>query len=140
MKINSVFIKSEPVTVFINGQEHTIDYSRFFDAINDLTGQGPCAEDKQFRLAARRKSFVQFWDMYGKKNKKEETWKLWGKLKEHEIKEIFETLPLFLKNNPDLKFRPLPPTYIRGKRWEDELEPQKKQSALPSFATPNVFR
>jgi hypothetical protein len=66
-------------------------------------------------------SFEKFWDMYEKKDGKSKCLKKFTKLKQTEIDKIFETLPNYIKNTPDVKFRKNPLTYLNGNHWEDEI-------------------
>jgi len=66
-------------------------------------------------------SFEKFWDMYQKKDGKSKCLSKFAKLKQTEIDKIFETLPTYIKNTPDVKYRKNPLTYLNGKHWEDEI-------------------
>lgn len=66
-------------------------------------------------------SFEKFWDMYQKKEGKSKCLSKFEKLKQTEIEKIFETLPTYIKNTPDVKYRKNPLTYLNGKHWEDEI-------------------
>jgi len=74
-------------------------------------------------------SFEQFWQLYGKKEKKVEAQKKFEKLTAQDVQEIFETLPGFLKSNKEIQYRPYPLTYLNQRRWKDEapLVPAKKK-------------
>ena len=83
-------------------------------------------EKENSRLKSLEIDFLKFWDLYGKKNDKEKTFKKWSRLKEKEKSLIFEKLPDYLESTPDLKFRKNPLTWLNGRCWEDEiiLEPR----------------
>ena len=136
--INRDAILSGNVAIEFEGRNYTVAYEDFNRAIRSLVKPG--GDDKTVKTQLHRASFAKFWDVHGKKNKKESAWKVWLKLKDDEIKSIFDTLPNWLRVNSDLKYRPFPDTYLRGKRWEDELPGvfvQKKPQ--PSFVEPATF-
>jgi len=78
-------------------------------------------EEKEKEEEKEQYSFERFWDMYDKKEDKKKCLTKYGKLKITEIKKIFETLPNYIKNTPDLKYRKNPLTYLNGQCWEDEI-------------------
>jgi ABC-type bacteriocin/lantibiotic exporter with double-glycine peptidase domain len=63
--------------------------------------------------------FDKFWTLYGKSTDKQKCLDKFVKLNEDEIKSIFETLPIYLLQTPDKKFRKNPLTYLNGKCWND---------------------
>ncbi len=71
--------------------------------------------------------FDKFWNLYGKKIDQKKCKEKWAKLPKSDRDKIFETLPLYVKSTPELKFRKHPLTYINGKCWDDEL-PSKSNS------------
>ena len=64
-------------------------------------------------------SFDKFWNLYGKSTDKQKCLEKFVKLTEDEIKSIFETLPVYLLQTPDKKYRKNPLTYLNGKCWND---------------------
>lgn len=74
----------------------------------------------------REESFNDFWEKYNIKKGKHKALKIWMKLKQKDIDEIFRTVETFVAVNEDPKYRPHPTTYLNGRRWEDELEAPKK--------------
>ena len=68
--------------------------------------------------------FERFWSLYNKKRgNKERIYKHWCLLKDQEHDKIFATLPEYIKNTPDKKFRKDPQTYLNQKAWNDEIIP-----------------
>ena len=135
--INKDAIVSGTVTIEFEGKTYPVAYEDFNRAIRNLVSPG--GDDKIVRTQLRRASFAKFWELYNKKNKKEAAWKLWLKLKDEEIKMIFDTLPQWLRVNKELQYRPFPDTYLRGKRWEDELPLVVKGREQVFFAEPATF-
>lgn len=99
-----------------------IDYSKSINRL-PIVGEGKGKEGKGKEYIDR---FLEFWEMYGKREKKAEAKKKFEKLEDSEIEKIFLTLPAFLQEHKELKFRPYPITYLNQRRWEDELKPAKK--------------
>lgn len=66
--------------------------------------------------------FDQFWQSYPRKEAKQDAKKAWGAVPETEKPIAIEHLRV--RSWPDdRKFIPLPASFIRGKRWEDEQAP-----------------
>lgn len=71
--------------------------------------------------------FDRFWNEYDKKTGKDEAYKLWLKLSKNDVDRIFNHLPIYTQNTPDKQFRLNPSKYLRGKRWNDEIEEPEKE-------------
>lgn len=67
--------------------------------------------------------FGQFWQHYPKKVAKADALKAWGKLTAGDEQAAIEALPAHLEHwrGTDKQFIPHAATWIRGRRWEDEL-------------------
>jgi hypothetical protein len=63
--------------------------------------------------------FNDFWKIYDKQVERKKCLEKFEKLKDEEIKLIFETLPNYIINTPDKQFRKNPATWINGKCWND---------------------
>jgi len=63
--------------------------------------------------------FDKFWTLYGKSIDKQKCLDKFVKLTEDEINTIFETLPVYLLQTPDKKYRKNPLTYLNGQCWND---------------------
>ena len=63
--------------------------------------------------------FNDFWKIYDKQVERKKCLEKFEKLKDEEIKLIFETLPNYISNTPDKQFRKNPATWINGKCWND---------------------
>lgn len=90
------------------------------------------SQEEEEKEEEKELSFIEFWDLYGKKEDKEKCKIKFLKLKQAEIDKIFETLPQYIKSKPQIKFRKNPLTYLNGKCWNDEIEtstPQKTSLA-----------
>lgn len=65
--------------------------------------------------------FSEFWKLYPRKEEKKTAVAKWDKLTKETQQKIIQTLPNFLKGK-DVKFVPMPVTYLNNERWDDELE------------------
>jgi hypothetical protein len=89
-------------------------------------GQGK--EEEKDKLSI---DFDIFWNLYDKKEQKENCIKIWEKLDIETQKIIVEILPEYVKYKSDKKFRPNPQTFLNQKRWLDEI-PKSTQSSYIS--------
>lgn len=64
-------------------------------------------------------SFEKFYEMYGVRKSKAKSLVKWEKLDIDSKKKIIDTLPMYLNDTPDIKFRKHPITYLNQKVWED---------------------
>jgi len=75
--------------------------------------------------------FEEFWAIYPRKEAKKDAFKAWMQLKETEKLLAVNAMPNHIKNwelkGTEIKFIPLPATWIRGWRWLDELNLEVKQ-------------
>ncbi len=72
-------------------------------------------------------NFNLFWNQYSKAIGKKNTVKEWNKLTTEEISEVLTSLPMYLKDRPDKKFRKDPERYLKHKVFKDYLaEPKTK--------------
>ena len=70
--------------------------------------------------------FEKFWELYGKKEDKEECKKLFFKTTEEERLLIEAHLKAYIESTKeDIKFRKSPKNYLRGKCWLNEIIPYK---------------
>lgn len=93
-------------------------------------------EDKRREDKIKEDRFNEFWNLYDNKKDKSESLKLWKKLDEIDIEEIFRVVPAYVANTPDKKFRKSPKNYLKGRIWEDEITgdikpPKKDIEELP---------
>lgn len=65
-------------------------------------------------------SFNEFWEMYNHKKDRAKTEKKYDKLNEKDRELIKNTLPNYIKETPDVKYRKHPSTYLNNKSWLDE--------------------
>ena len=75
--------------------------------------------------------FEQFWSLYLRKESKADARKAYSKLKPEDRTKIAQCLPVHINRwmilQTEKHYIPLPATWIRGERWEDEIElPQPK--------------
>lgn len=64
-------------------------------------------------------SFERFYEMYGVRKSKAKSLDKWNKLDLDSKRKIFDTLPIYLNDTPEIKFRKHPITYLNQKVWED---------------------
>ena len=84
--------------------------------------------------------FERFWKMYDYKIAREKCFNLWKKLSIKDKKEIFKTLPDYIKSKPTKQFRKHPLTYLRNKVWEDEIIPYADNNNNQSKPVPEVYK
>lgn len=77
--------------------------------------------------------FSEFWSIYPRREAKASAVKSWRKHKlDREAERIIEDVRKRIADPGqwnDPKFTPLPASYLNGRRWEDEWQPQRKQHA-----------
>jgi hypothetical protein len=73
--------------------------------------------------------FERFWAVYPRTEAKQAAWKAWKKLKVDENPKLFSEIMAGIVRHGDdwacreLRYIPLPATFLNGRRWEDELNP-----------------
>jgi hypothetical protein len=79
--------------------------------------------------------FADFWKLYPRREAKKDAEKAWGKLSEDQKKKAIESIPVHAKcwcnECREKHFIPLPASWLRGERFEDELsvaEPVERQN------------
>jgi|AntAceMinimDraft_18_1070375.scaffolds.fasta_scaffold16861_3 hypothetical protein len=66
--------------------------------------------------------FELFWNLYDKKvGKKEKVKNKWDKLTIDVQEKILDYLPIYIKSQPDKKFRKNPETFFNNESWNDEI-------------------
>jgi len=74
--------------------------------------------------------FIDFWNLYNqKKGDKSACENLWNNLTDSERQKAIDTIPAFKASISDKQYRPFPEKYLIAKRWDDEIEQDRK---LPS--------
>ncbi|MEY2868251.1 MAG: hypothetical protein RIR01_675 [Bacteroidota bacterium] len=79
--------------------------------------------------------FNDFWKIYDKQIDRKKCLEKFLKLKDQEIKLIFENLPNYILNTPDKQFRKNPSTWINNKCWNDTEYSKPKTITY----TPNII-
>jgi DNA-binding transcriptional MerR regulator len=79
--------------------------------------------------------FNDFWKIYDKQVDRKKCLEKFLKLKNEEIKLIFENLPNYILNTPDKQFRKNPATWINNKCWNDTEYSKPKTITY----TPNII-
>ena len=98
----------------------------------EADGQGvPPGADPQSGIAAHiAEQFGEFWDMYGKKTSPKNKCLLkWKRLSVADREAIFRTLPQYVANTPDKRYRKDPATYLNQRVWEFEELPDCRHTA-----------
>ncbi len=74
-------------------------------------------------------SFEEWWDSYPKKVAKQDALKAWGQLTMFDLEEIDLTYDLHCRcwRGKDVQFLPHPATWLRGRRWEDDLSQEAQR-------------
>lgn len=79
--------------------------------------------------------FEDFWNLYGHKvGSKSKCEKKWDSLSNKVRKTIMEHVPIYKSNNPEVKYRKHPQTYLNQKVWESEgewVDKNDRQSSSP---------
>jgi hypothetical protein len=76
-------------------------------------------------------TFNKFWNLYDKKVNAERCSKIFEKLTDNEIEQIFKTLPDYIESTPDKKYRKNPLTYLNQKSWNDEVMIRTSEQNIP---------
>lgn len=112
-------LTEKPCTV--NRETVLVDYKRNIDKLNKNKKEIliSCSSDDEL------KSFEQFWLLYPRKQKKKDAQRIWLKNKLHD--KISDIEPHLMKRlegqwkETDLKYIPLPSTFLNGERWQDDI-------------------
>ncbi len=74
-------------------------------------------------------SFEDFWSMYPKKVAKQDALKAWGQLTMFDLEEIDIALELHCLSwrTTPVTFVPHPATWLRGRRWEDDMAHEQQR-------------
>lgn len=88
-------------------------------------------------MSEAQKDFEKFWEMYGKKVGKKKAELKFLKLSKADREKIFETLPAYIANTPDVNFRKDPLTYLNAEAWNDEIiqRNETRQQSAKSWPT-----
>jgi hypothetical protein len=83
-------------------------------------------------------AFAAFWEAYPKKKAKADAWKAWQQKKGEIPDNIIEVVELNKSSNKDWikdggQFIPLPASWIRGARWEDEITNTSTVKKVPDW-------
>lgn len=76
---------------------------------------------KEKEKAKILKHFQKFWDAYGKKVDRAKCEKLFSKLTEQDVKNIFSKLEDYINATPDITYRRNPETWLRNRSWENDV-------------------
>lgn len=109
----------------------------------EADGQGvPPGADPQSGIAAHiAEQFGKFWDMYGKKTSpKDKCFQKWKKLSAADREAIFRTLPQYVANTPDKRYRKDPATYLNQRVWEFDELPDCRQNGFSKPPEPPKSR
>lgn len=123
----------------IKGYEDKTKRPLLDPAIDPTQGgkQGPSVQEKGKEKEKEKQRLIlfnDFWNLYAKSSDKQKCQDKFFKLKDDEIKSIFETLPFYIMQTPDKTYRKNPLTYLNGKCWNDidVNKPQIINNTLPN--------
>lgn len=116
--------------LFANGSEGFESLTKGFEMVRKIEVEDESEIEDEIGKEKRETEFVKFWDLYGKKEGKEDSRKEFLKLTKSEVDLIFQNLPAYVNKTPDITFRKNPLKWIKGKHWNDEIrtKPEKKKS------------
>lgn len=70
--------------------------------------------------------FERFWDAYPRKTAKKDAEKAWGKIPAHKLLDVIEAIKrhvlMWKQQGTEKQFIPYPASWLRGERWNDEIE------------------
>ena len=80
-------------------------------------------------------TFDDFWAYYPKKVAKQDALKAWGQLTMFDQVDIEQVYELHVRTwrGKEPQFIPHPATWLRGRRWEDDLSAESQQSRREFF-------
>lgn len=86
-----------------------------------------------------KKSFDEFWNLYGKKVDKERAFKHWKRMRQKDRDKAIAFIPTYLATIKDKQYQKYPQTYLNARLWEEgndfitqKQEPAPKQQDIPS--------
>ena len=83
-------------------------------------------------------SFAEFYGLYPRHNARKDAEKAWSQIGPENQAKAIAALPVHIKawqaKGTETQFIPLPATWLRGWRWEDEIEPPPKKVKLSVVA------
>ena len=90
------------------------------------------AKKEMESMKSEEDSFEQVWNLYNKKEGKQQARKAWMKLSNKDKEAIKQKLPDWLSNYISLhgkQYQPMFSTFLNQRRWEDEINENNEQSA-----------
>jgi DNA-binding MarR family transcriptional regulator len=119
--------KSESSSILLSTFDRsTIDQSR------NITKELKRCAHKARKPVYENDTFLRFWTLYPKKQKKVEAQRIWDRLKpdaelaEQIIKDVQRRSQIHDWQKENGKYIPMPTTYLNGQRWTDELPEPKR--------------
>lgn len=116
-----------------------VSYEKYQIATNETTNEQPTSNQRATTNKNDKNNkeilFNDFWKLYDKQVDRKKCLDKFLKLKDEEIKLIFEKLPNYIRSTPDKQFRKNPSTWINNKCWND-AEYSKPQTTT---YTPNII-
>lgn len=100
-----------------------VSYEKYQVSTNEITNEQPTSNQRVTTNKNDKNNkellFNDFWKIYDKQVDRKKCLEKFTKLKDEEIKLIFEVLPNYISNTPDKQFRKNPATWINNKCWND---------------------
>lgn len=110
-----------------------VSYEKYQVATNEITNEQPTSNQQSTTNKNDKNNkeilFNDFWKLYDKQVDRKKCLDKFLKLKDQEIKLIFENLPHYIRSTPDKQFRKNPSTWINNKCWND-AEYSKPQTII----------
>lgn len=110
-----------------------VSYEKYQVATNEITNEQPTSNQQSTTNKNDKNNkeilFNDFWKLYDKQVDRKKCLDKFLKLKDQEIKLIFENLPHYIRSTPDKQFRKNPATWINNKCWND-AEYSKPQTII----------
>jgi hypothetical protein len=115
-----------------------VSYEKYQVSTNEITNEQQTSNQQSTTNKNDKNNkeilFNDFWKLYDKQVDRKKCLDKFLKLKDEEIKLIFENLPHYIRSTPDKQFRKNPATWINNKCWND-AEYSKPQTIT---YTPNI--
>lgn len=106
------------VTAFLAGYQYAVESpaSAQHQPFSPCPGSARSAPETEVTTD----TFLTVWNLYDRKDAKQNAIKAWRKLTPHEQTLALQHIPFFVRAHPDKKYRPMLATYLNQKRFLDD--------------------
>jgi len=80
-----------------------------------------------------KEDFDTFWNLYAKKQDRQDVFKKWSKLSEKEHQDIIAFVPAYVKSTPDIQYRRMPTTFLNKRTWENDIMQKSQDPKSPLY-------